>query len=155
MRNSVELSKGIILADIIKRQRGLCTVKCFSFFHGILWDVDVCIICVVVVLKNWIYISQKQKFSQRVNHGCLPQIHPQLLITSPLYSRPHTLNLLPTLTRANFLVLLDEEEEEEGAEPEVAVTSGNSCLMKSSLLTATICSRLAWRASLFLSRNSA
>ena len=24
------LTEGIILADIIKRQRGLCTVKCFS-----------------------------------------------------------------------------------------------------------------------------
>ena len=32
MRNSVESfnTKGIIFADIIKRQRGLCTVKCFS-----------------------------------------------------------------------------------------------------------------------------
>ena len=47
MRNSVELTKGIILADIIKRQRGLCTVKYFSFEtvfvppRILIWDIPV------------------------------------------------------------------------------------------------------------------
>ncbi len=57
-----------------------------------------------------------------------------------------TLNLLPTLTRTSFLAC-----EPVGV---AAAASGNSFLMKESRLTATSCSRLAWRASLFFSRKA-
>ena len=44
-------------------------------------------------------------------------------------------------------------EEPEVTGVEVAEASGNSCLMKASLLTATICSKLTCSASLFFSRK--
>ena len=70
------------------------------------------------------------------------------LTTSPL-----TLNLLPTLTSTSFLEWPVGGEEPEVTGVEVAEPSGNSCLMKASLLTATICSKLTCSASLFFSRK--
>lgn len=57
-----------------------------------------------------------------------------------------TLNLLPTLTEANFFVFT--------LLPVTATASGNSVLINGSLLTPISCSRLACKASLFLSRNA-
>ena len=93
------------------------------------------------ILAEGLYFSALVSYCvlYRRFHSC----RTQLTNSVHVYNKP-TLNLLPTLTRASFLVRPDGDEEEEEEPGEVAVaTSGNSCLMKSSLLIATICSRLA------------